>query len=179
MKKMFVFCLIAIMLCSVCMAGCSTGEEANTTPKSDVTSSNNPPQKENNTIGTADEYQYVRDGKLYLSEAYVFHFTSTDNGESRPGHGLKSDFLAAVIKQLAEYKKSDDIHNDKIEQCILEMVVLDIVSPDDMFHLKNGDTVVWEATIKQDILDEFNSYINGIEIVVDSTYTVTVEGLTE
>ena len=40
-------------------------------------------------------------------------------------------------------------------------------------------TVVWEAIINQAKLDEFNSYIEGVEIIVDPTYTVTVQGLEE
>ena len=83
-----------------------------------------------------------------------------------------------IAKQLEPYKVAD-VHNDVIEQCILGIVELQIASPEDFFHLKNGDAVVWETTINQAKLDEFNSYIKGIEIVVDPTYTITVQGLAE
>ena len=179
-KKMFVLFLAVVMVVSTLLVGCGSNvDNTDETYDEQVENNDSPPPKENKPINATNEHQYVRDGKFYLSELFIFDFTSTSNGESRPGYSWKGDFFSAAIKQLAEYKKSDDIHNDKIEQCVFEMVELKITSPEDIFHIKNGDIVIWEATINQDVLEEFNSYIDGIEVVVEPTYTVTAEGLTE
>ena len=185
MKKLFILFLTVMTVCSILLVGCGNKTESvdipqnndNTIQTNKAPTDDGPPAKENKPNNTKEEGQYVRNGKLYLGELYVFDFTSTANGESRPGwsHKVRIDDIA---KQLEPYKVAD-VHDDTIEQCILEIVELRIVSPEDIFHLKNGDTVVWETTINQAKLDEFNSYIKGIEIIVDPTYTITVQGLDE
>ena len=185
MKRLFILFLTVMTVCSILLVGCGNKTESvdipqnndNTIQTNKAPTDDGPPAKENKPNNTKGEGQYVRNGKLYLGELYVFDFTSTANGESRPGWGRKVS-IDDIAKQLEPYKVAD-VHNDVIEQCILGIVELQIASPEDFFHLKNGDAVVWETTINQAKLDEFNSYIKGIEIVVDPTYTITVQGLAE
>ena len=197
MKKIFVLFLVVAMMCSILLVGCdkktddvdmpqnntdqddvSTNDvSTNDVSTNDVSTNDGPPPKENRPTATQGDVQYVRDGKFYLGELFIFSFTSTTNGESRPGWGHKVS-IDVISEELEPYKIAD-VHNDIIEQCILGIVELQIASPEDFFHLKNGDTVVWEVIINQAKLDEFNSYIEGIEVIVDPTYTVTVQGLEE
>ena len=187
MKKIFVLFLVVAMMCSILLVGCDKKTDDVDMPQNntvqddvstnDVSTNDGPPPKENRPTATQGDVQYVKDGKFYLGELFIFSFTSTTNGESRPGWGHKVS-IDVISEELEPYKIAD-VHNDKIEQCILGIVELQIASPEDFFHLKNGDTVVWETTINQAKLDEFNSYIEGVEIIVDPTYTVTVQGLEE
>ena len=120
-----------------------------------------------------DDTQYVRDGKFYLDELIVFDFLKTwSGGIGYVSYGFKSRPRDTVVEQLAEYKISDDIHNDKIEQCVLGLVeYFRVISHEDISDLENGDIVVLEPVINQKELDELYTYIDGIEVVLDDTYT--------
>lgn len=176
MKRMFIVFLVIVMMCSVLLVGCGN-KDASPAQNETVVTNDSPPSKELDTTPDTIEGQYVRNGKFYLGELYVFIFPSTSNGESRPAYEYKMR-IDEVTRELEAYKIAD-VHNDTIAQCVSKLVELRITSPDDFFHLKNGDTVVWETTINQAKLDEFNSYIQGIEVVVEDTYTVIVEGMPE
>ena len=128
-----------------------------------------------------DDTQYVRDGKFYLDELFVFDFLKTlSGGIGYVSYGFKGRLRDTAIEQLAEYKISDDIHNDKIEQCVLGLVeYFRVISHEDISDLENGDIVVLEPVINQKELDELYTYIDGIEVVLDDTYTVTVEWSTD
>lgn len=196
-KKLFTLFLVVVMVFSTLLVGCGTNAEIsdesygdqlveNKTPNTNepndeqVENNDGPPPKEYTV--PVDDTQYVRDGKFYLDELIVFNFLKTwSGGIGYVSYGFKSrPSYDTAIEQLAEYKISDDIHNDKIEQCVLGLVeYFRVISHEDISDLENGDTVVLEPVINQKELDELYTYIEGIEVVLDDTYTVTVEWSTD
>lgn len=194
-KKIFVLFLAVVMIVSTLLVGCSSKAEISDEPYSEQsvesetlnTNETNDEQDENNDgpppkkhTAPVDDTQYIRDGKFYLDELIGFNFLKTLDGEhSYVSHEFKMGYYTAV-EQLAEYKISDDIHNDKIEQCLFGIVeYFRVISHEDIGHLKNGDTVVLEPVINQKELDELYTYIQGVEIVWEDTYTVAVEWSTD
>ena len=186
-KKIFALLLAVVMVVSTLFVGCGAKVD-NSDEMYDEQVENNDEQVENNDGPPPKEYkapvddtQYVRDGKFYLGELLVFRFLKTSDGIGNVSNEYKSRLaFDTAIKQLAEYKVSDDIHKDKIEQGVLGMIeYFRVISHEDISHLNNGDTVVLEAVINQNKLDEFYTYVQGIEVVLDDTYTATVQWPTE
>lgn len=196
-KKLFTSFLVVVMVFSTLLVGCGPkaeisdesygdqlveNETPNTNEPNDEQVENNdgPPPKEYTV--PVDDTQYVRDGKFYLNELFVFDFLKTlSGGIGYVSYGFKGRLeYDTAIEQLAEYKVSDDIHNDKIEQCVAGIVeYFRVISHEDISGLENGDIVVLEPVINQKELDELYTYIDGIEVVLDDTYTVTVEWSTD
>lgn len=195
-KKLFTSFLVVVMVFSTLLVGCGPkaeisdesygdqlveNETPNTNEPNDEQVENNdgPPPKEYTV--PVDDTQYVRDGKFYLDELFVFDFLKTlSGGIGYVSYGFKGRLRDTAIEQLAEYKVSDDIHNDKIEQCVAGIVeYFRVISHEDISGLENGDIVVLEPVINQKELDELYTYIDGIEVVLDDTYTVTVEWSTD
>ena len=196
-KKLFILFLAVVMVFSTLFVGCGNEAEISNESYSEqsveketpnikepnsepVENNDGPPPKEYTT--PVDDTQYVRDGKFYLDELFVFDFLKTlSGGIGYVNYGFKSRLeYDTAIEQLAEYKTSDDIHNDKIDQCILGLIeYFRVISHEDISDLKNGDTVVLEPVINQKELDELYTYIQGVEVVLDDTYTVTVEWSTD
>ncbi len=120
--------------------------------------------------------QYIKNGKLNYSDIMFFNCKGT-NGEGTVEfmpYGPAVNELCAELKALYP-----DIAKSTIMNIVSPMVNVDNVdwAAKQERGIQNGDVVTIEVSVIQAKVDMWNEYFGDIELIIEPTYTTTVEGL--
>ena len=175
MKKIFCLMMVVVMIASVMLTGCGKQEDTPTptdTNLENVTdnpSSNVPNNTPNNEPA---DTKYIKNGRLNYFDVMLVRCKGA-NGEGYVE--VLPDGLAmnALIKELKELYP--DMAKSTIQNIVSPMVSFDNTEQTSGLH--NGDVVTIEVGVIQSKLDMWNEYFGDIELVIETTHTITAEGL--
>ena len=175
MKKIFCLMMVVVMLASVMLTGCGKQElppVPTDTNVENVTDNPGPNVPNNTPNNEPTDTKYIKNGKLNYFDVMFFRFKGA-NGEGYVE--VMPDGLAmnALIKELKELYP--DMAKSTIQNIVSPMVSFDNTEQSSGLH--NGDIVTIEVSVIQSKLDMWNEYFGDIELVIETTHTITVEGL--
>ena len=168
MKKVIVLFLVVVMAVSTLLSGCGTKVENSDAPTIDQAQEDVRPGNPHQGAQT----QYIKNGKLNYFDVMLVRCAGAD------GEGcveVLPDGLAmnALINELKELYP--DMAKSTIQNIVSPMVKFDNTEQTSGLH--NGDIVTIEVSVIQSKLDMWNEYFGDIELVIETTHTITVEGL--
>ena len=175
-KKVFALFLAVLMATSTLLTGCGSNNEVPHEPDVNVQEQENQNQNNPGNPNQGEKTQYIKDGKFVYIEAFPLH-VDPNNGEISFYHYIP--VTDAIINELKAH--NPDAYKTTIRNTILGLAYIENVSWEGQSdrELKNGDVVTVEVCIVQDWVDEWNKSFGDIELVIEPTYTYTVEGLPE
>ena len=175
MKRMFTL-FLAVMMVMTMFAGCGAHDETAYEPdinsQEQVNQNQDKPMNPNQNTQT----QYIKDGKFNYSDIMFFNCKGTN------GEGIV-EFLPngpAVNELCAELKVLyPDIAKGTIMNIVSPMVNVENVhwAAEQERGIQNGDVVTIEVSVIQSKIDMWNEHMGDIELIIEPTYTITVEGL--
>lgn len=175
MKKIFCLMMVVVMIASVMLTGCGKQEDTLTptdTKLENVTdnpSSNVPNNTPNNEPA---DMKYIKNGKLNYFDVMIVSVKGA-NGEGCVDVSTDGLAMNALIKELKELYP--DMAKSTIQNIVSPMVSFDNTEQTSGLH--NGDVVTIEVDVIQSKLDMWNEHFGDIELVIETTHTITVEGL--
>ena len=184
MKRMFTL-FLAVMMVMTMFAGCGAHDETAYEPdinaqeqvnnaQEQVNQNQDKPMNPNQNTQT----QYIKDGKFNYSDIMFFNCKGT-NGEGTVEflpNGPAVNELCAELKALYP-----DVAKGTIMNIVSPMVNVENVhwAAEQERGIQNGDVVTLEVSVIQSKIDMWNEHMGDIELIIEPTYTITVEGLEE
>lgn len=179
MKKSFCLMLAICMIIGMMLTGCGNKDtnipatDTNIDTNTDVVIDNqntNMPGKENTSN------KYIKNGKFNYSDIMSFYYRDTDGEitvEFVP-YGPAANELCEELKALRP-----DIAKTTIRNFVGNMINVENIdyAAKQERGIQNGDVVTIEVSVIQTNVDMWNEYFGDIELIIEPTYTTTVEGL--
>lgn len=175
-KKIFSLLLAICLIACIMLAGC--GNNGTTIPETDMngTATENQDANGSNNGQANSNGKYIKNGKFNYSDVIAFHFKGA-NGEGELLFGHNGPAVNAVCKEIKEIYP--DLAAGTIKNIISPMINVENVewANKNERGMQNGDVLTIEASIIQKKVDMWRENMGGIELIIETEYTVTVEGL--